>query len=136
MTRCMALEDLGPIQKQARSLTANSRDGRNHHRRMAEILVRLGRPRPSKDHQLSLINPASPSSYWGRRLSTEKGVKRRSWVRLSSNPEDYAWETASENNNRKASQIIQLYVQGFLTEEGRPILHEGDYGWKDTRAGI
>jgi hypothetical protein len=64
---------------------------------MAELKRQLGRPRPP-GMTLSLVNPDSPSCYDGYAYHKGERVVRR----LSTDPDDYAWETYSENNLRKS----------------------------------
>ena len=68
----------------------------NHHTGMAELKAQLGDPRP-EGLQLSLVNWDGPDSYWG--YTRKKG--ERVPYRLSTNPNDYAWETQAENEARK-----------------------------------
>lgn len=60
-----------------------------------------GDPRP-EGMTLSLINPISPSCYWGY----HKVRSRPS--RLSLCPDDYIWESRSDNGARTAAQIILM----------------------------
>lgn len=63
----------------------------NHHLAMAVIKG----PRPS-GMTLSLINRDSPDCYDGYVI--QRGVRKA--YRLSTNPNDYAWESRSDNNRR------------------------------------
>lgn len=67
----------------------------DHHRGMALFKEWLGDPRP-KGMTLSLINPESPFVYLGKK---HNGIEWRPYL-LSTNPDDYAWESIQENQRR------------------------------------
>jgi hypothetical protein len=60
----------------------------DHHRAMAV----LKEPRP-EGMTLSLVNPESPSAYWGL-------IRKDQPYRLSTDPNDYVWESAGDNIRR------------------------------------
>lgn len=91
----------------------------DHHVGMRLLKERLGDPCP-KGMTLSLINPCSPTSYWGK-PSQPNACRPGMMTRLSTDPSDYAWESPVDNYRRNTPQIIQLYKAGFLDEEGLPI---------------
>ena len=68
----------------------------NHHTGMAELKALMGDPRP-EGLTLSLINYDSPDVYLGYDYRRGKRVP----YRLSTNPDDYAWETQAENLARR-----------------------------------
>jgi hypothetical protein len=77
----------------------------HHHSAMAELKAELGSKRPP-GLELSLVRPDSPSAYDG--YGVYKGARRT--YRLSTDPADYAWETRSENEQRKSVEIRQAPV--------------------------
>jgi hypothetical protein len=74
---------------------------RNHHTGMRELLHQIGRPRPGgltssgkmPLYQLSLIREDSPGCY---------RASNGCW--LSTDPDDYEWETASQNQMRRTPE--------------------------------
>ena len=73
----------------------------SHHMGMAELKASLGDPRP-KGLTLSLVNYDSQDAYWGHGYSGGKRVP----YRLSTNPDDYAWESQAENIARKKTGML------------------------------
>ena len=75
----------------------------NHHKAMAELKSQLGDPRPS-GLDLSLAKPDSPFAYDG--YTTRRGHR---WLyRLSTSPDDYVWETRSQNIMRNPPEVRRL----------------------------
>lgn len=82
----------------------------NHHTGMRELLRQLGRPRPEGHtasgkrplYTLSLVNPDSEFAYDGYDYRENKHFS----YRLSTNPDDYAWETFAENSSRKSYEVL------------------------------
>lgn len=68
----------------------------DHHTGMAILKARRGDPRP-EGMTLSLVNPWGPSTYWG--YCNQKPH------RLSTDPDDYIWETQAENNRRRVPDL-------------------------------
>jgi hypothetical protein len=64
------------------------RDKAGHHKAMAY----LKGPRP-EGMELSLVNYDSPDAYWGRHTVGGQRID----YRLSTSPDDYAWETRADN---------------------------------------
>jgi hypothetical protein len=71
----------------------------DHHRGMAELKAKLGDPRPA-GMTLSLVNFDSPDTYDG--YAYRSGERKP--YRLSTNPDDYVWETHAENDARDAAR--------------------------------
>jgi len=69
----------------------------HHHQAMALLKAELGDPRPN-GMTLSLVGWDSPAAYWG--FTTTKGERRP--YRLSTDPDDYIWESLSDNIARDA----------------------------------
>lgn len=67
----------------------------HHHAAMAVLMG----PRP-EGAQLSLVNYDSPNAYWGHHI---RRAGERIRYRLSTNPDDYAWETPEQNYSRRDS---------------------------------
>ena len=66
-----------------------------HHYAMAALKAALGDPRP-QGMTLSLTNPTSASAYWGYYHRNGTRVS----YRLSTNPDDYVWESDGDNKRR------------------------------------
>jgi hypothetical protein len=87
-------------------------DAHHHHRGMRWLKAHLGDPRPASNLQLSLVNPDSPRAYWGFTWVNEE---QRPY-RLSTDPDDYVWETSQENHDR-GHPARDLNRQGPSIEE-------------------
>lgn len=89
-----------------------------HHAAMAVLVAELLGPRPD-GHVLSLVNPRSKRAYlgWKRTRSGE----RRPYV-LSTDPNDYRWETREENDargNPTRDELLMAELRRREVEGGR-----------------
>jgi hypothetical protein len=101
-------------ENELKALRAGNQTASPHrlHSTMARLKAELGDPRPP-GMTLSLINVDSPSAYWGYRWRDGE----RKPYRLSTNPDDYAWETMSVNHLRKKQQQLSLASPGRQRRE-------------------
>lgn len=102
-----------------RSLKAGSqlKSRVSHHKAMRAWKEEISGPAPA-GAVLSLLNPVSPNTYWGN-LGGRRGP-----CRLSTDPEDYIWESGIENSARNLAQTIQLVKVGLLdVDENGEVLY-------------
>lgn len=81
-----------------------------HHEGIAAAKDMLGDSRP-EGMTLSLIHATGPDTYWGPWCIMWKGAYRR---RLSTNPNDYAWESERDNKMRNPQDNENYLGQGLL----------------------